>query len=116
MDHRSMYGEYFEENFGVAFILKNTWNVSMELQSVRVEERLTLPTLVPQLQFYVRESLVSYVSFIYCCLFLISSTFGAVGSTVEPRYLELAYFELPLISKWKSGPCFNMKIWQQVTK
>ena len=36
--------------------------------------------------------------------------------TVEPRYLELAYFELPLISKWKSGPCFNMKLWQQVTK
>ena len=35
-------------------------------------------------------------------------------STVEPRYLELAYFELLLISKWKSGPCFNMK--QQVTK
>ena len=35
---------------------------------------------------------------------------------VEPRYLELAYFELPLISKWKSGPCFNMKLWQQVTK
>ena len=34
-------------------------------------------------------------------------------NTVEPRYLELAYFELPLISKWKSGPCFNMK---QVTK
>ena len=33
--------------------------------------------------------------------------------TVEPRYLELAYFELPLISKWKSGPCFNMKLWQQ---
>ena len=30
--------------------------------------------------------------------------------TVEPRYLELAYFELPLISKWKSGPCFNMKL------
>ena len=23
------------------------------------------------------------------------------------RYLELAYFELPPISKWKSGPCFN---------
>ena len=23
---------------------------------------------------------------------------------------------LPLISKWKSGPCFNMKLWQQVTK
>ena len=36
--------------------------------------------------------------------------------SVEPRYLELAYFELPLISKWKSGPCFNMKLWQQVTK
>ena len=36
--------------------------------------------------------------------------------TVEPRYLELAYFELPFISKWKSGPCFNMKLWQQVTK
>ena len=37
-------------------------------------------------------------------------------NTVEPRYLELAYFELPLISKWKAGPCFNMKLWQQVTK
>ena len=37
-------------------------------------------------------------------------------TTVEPRYLELAYFELPFISKWKSGPCFNMKLWQQVTK
>ena len=36
--------------------------------------------------------------------------------TVESRYLELAYFELPLISKWKSGPCFNMKLWEQVTK
>ena len=37
--------------------------------------------------------------------------------TVEPRYLELAYFELPLISKWKScGPCLNMKLWHQVTK
>ena len=32
------------------------------------------------------------------------------------RYLELAYFELPLISKWKSSPCFNMKLWRQVTK
>ena len=30
--------------------------------------------------------------------------------TVEPRYLELAYFELPLISKRKSGPCFDMKL------
>ena len=39
-----------------------------------------------------------------------------VVNTVEPRYLELAYFELPLISKWKSGPFFNMKLWQQVTK
>ena len=36
--------------------------------------------------------------------------------TVEPRYLELAYFELPLISKWKSGPCFNMKLWQPGNK
>ena len=36
--------------------------------------------------------------------------------TVEPRYLELAYFELPLISKWKSGPCNSTKLWQQVTK
>ena len=39
-----------------------------------------------------------------------------VSITVEPRYLELAYFELTIISKWKSGPCFNMKLWQQVTK
>ena len=36
--------------------------------------------------------------------------------TVKPRYLELAYFELPLISKWISGPCFNMKQWQQIAK
>ena len=39
---------------------------------------------------------------------------GSSLYTVEPRYLELAYFELPLISKWNS--CFNMKLWQQVTK
>ena len=37
-------------------------------------------------------------------------------NTVKPCYLELSYFELPLTSKWKSGPCFNMKLWQQVTK
>ena len=37
-------------------------------------------------------------------------------NTVEPRYLELTYFELPLISKWKSDPCYNMQLWQQVTK
>ena len=47
---------------------------------------------------------------------LSKSTSGAMANTVEPRYLELAYFELPLISKWKCGPCFNMKLWQQVTK
>ena len=41
---------------------------------------------------------------------------GCVWNTVEPRYLEFAYFELPLISKWKSSPCFNMKLGQQVTK
>ena len=37
---------------------------------------------------------------------------GVTGpfNTGEPRYLELAYFELPLISKRKSGPCFNMKL------
>ena len=39
-------------------------------------------------------------------------------STVGPRYLELAYFELPLISKWKSGPCFETmttgsKMWKR---
>ena len=64
------------------------------------------------------------------CLLFFFSSFGTSGSlwilimifqgnftyTVEPRYLELAYFELPLISKWKSGPCLNMKLWQQVTK
>ena len=33
-----------------------------------------------------------------------------VAYTVEPRYLELAYFELPLISKCKSGPCFNIQL------
>ena len=30
--------------------------------------------------------------------------------TVDARYLDLAYLELPLISKWNSGPCFNMEI------
>ena len=30
--------------------------------------------------------------------------------TVDLRYLDLAYLELPLISKWNSGPCFNMAI------
>ena len=34
-------------------------------------------------------------------------------NTVKPRYVELAYLELALISKWKSAPCFNMKLWQQ---
>ena len=28
--------------------------------------------------------------------------------TVDSRYLDLSYLESPLISKWKSGPCFNM--------
>ena len=50
-------------------------------------------------------------------LYLLHSAFRHHSyTTVEPRYLELTYFELPLISKWKSGPCFNMKLWQQVTK
>ena len=46
---------------------------------------------------------------------LISDTSEKLAS-VEPRYLELVYFELLFISKWKSGPCFNMKLWQKVTK
>ena len=29
---------------------------------------------------------------------------------VDSRYLYFAYFELPLFSKLKSGPCFNMEI------
>ena len=37
-------------------------------------------------------------------------------STVDSRYLDFAHREQPLISKWKSGPCLNMEIWQQVTK
>ena len=36
--------------------------------------------------------------------------------TVDSRYLELAYLEKPLISMWKSGPCFNTEIYQQATK
>ena len=39
-----------------------------------------------------------------------------LSNAVELRYLELAYFELLLTLKWKSGPSFNMKLWQQVTK
>ena len=50
------------------------------------------------------------------CLKLGKVYYQSTGNTVELRYLELANFELPLISKWKSGPCFNMKLSQQVTK
>ena len=53
--------------------------------------------------------------FINACLDLLSKPISKT-CRVEPRYLELAYFELPLISKWKSSPYFNMKLWQQVTK
>ena len=35
---------------------------------------------------------------------------GVYSRTLLP---ELIYFKLPLISKWKNGPCFNMKLWQQ---
>ena len=31
-------------------------------------------------------------------------------NTVDSRYLNLAYLEYLLISKWKSGPCLSMKI------
>ena len=34
--------------------------------------------------------------------------------TADSHYLKLAYLEQPLISKWKSCPCLNMKIKQQV--
>ena len=33
-----------------------------------------------------------------------------VENTVNSRYLDLANLEYPLISKWNSGPCFNMEI------
>ena len=33
-----------------------------------------------------------------------------VYTTVDSHYLDLAYLESQLISKWKSGPCLNMKI------
>ena len=36
--------------------------------------------------------------------------------TADSRYLERAYLEQPLISKWKSCPRLNMKIEQQVKK
>ena len=63
----------------------------------------------------------TFVFFWYFCFFLsfflsFFVCFFFLRITVEPRYLELTYFELPLISKWKSGPCFNMKLWQQVKK
>ena len=37
-----------------------------------------------------------------------------VSCTVEPRYLELAHFELPLISKWNLVPVFNMTIGNKI--
>ena len=36
--------------------------------------------------------------------------------TDDSRYPEFAYLEKPLLSKWKSGPRFNIKISQLVTK
>ena len=33
-----------------------------------------------------------------------------LADTVDSRYLDLAYLEKPLISKWNFGPCFNMEI------
>ena len=42
--------------------------------------------------------------------------FVAYLNTVDSRYLELAYLEYPLISKWKSGPCYSTEIYQQATK
>ena len=33
-----------------------------------------------------------------------------VTNTVDPRYLDFSYLEKPLISRWKSGPCFNTEI------
>ena len=40
----------------------------------------------------------------------VGSNLTQPSSTVDSRCLELAYLEKPLISKWKSGPCLNMKI------
>ena len=34
----------------------------------------------------------------------------AIGHTVDSRYLDFGYLELPLISKRKSGPCFSIEI------
>ena len=36
--------------------------------------------------------------------------------TVNSRYLDFGYLEKTLISKRKSGPCFNTEIENQVTK
>ena len=34
---------------------------------------------------------------------------AALKITVDPHYLDLAYLEKPLISKWNSGPYFKSK-------
>ena len=31
-------------------------------------------------------------------------------NTVDPRYLDFAYLEYLLMSKWKSSPCLNVEI------
>ena len=50
-------------------------------------------------------------------MLIAEQTVSAVNwSTVDSRLLDLAYLEQPLISKWKSGPCSNMGIYQQVSK
>ena len=68
------------------------------------------------LGFVVRVCNKTYIYIRNASNAILINTMLKLAYTVEPRYLELAYFELPLISKWKSGPCFNMKLWQQVTK
>ena len=65
-----------------------------------------LITLVSDI--HVDNCLKETLAFVYCGS--IVNNRPQNSDTVEPRYLELAYLELPLISKRKSGPCFNMKL------
>ena len=39
-----------------------------------------------------------------------SYTFNSFICTVDPRYLDFGYLELPFISKRKSDPCYNIEI------
>ena len=92
-------------------------NCCETLQSIILEKRNFLKSLklclLPGSASTLDDQLTRFCLHIRTCIsasVYSKIDFILVDITVEPCCLELAYFELPLISKRKSGPCFNMKL------